>query len=81
VECFTVIKAEEAAFRQAELDQYHKALALYFEGDFIAAKPLFSNLQENFPNVQLYQIYSERVGQLLASPPEHWDGVWILDSK
>lgn len=81
VECFTVIRAEEALSRQAELDEYHKALAQYFEGDFAAAKPRFSDLQKNFPDMLLYRIYSERVNQLLASPPQDWDGVWTLDSK
>jgi adenylate cyclase len=65
-----------------ELEFYEKALEAYFNFDWNAAEKLFLQLQKNFPNVVLYQIYLARISVFIQNrPPANWDGVWEHHEK
>ncbi len=65
-----------AADRQ-RYEAFARALTLYYEGEFTAARRAFLNISEDPPAKR----YAEKCAQLAQSPPEDWDGVWAMDSK
>ena len=44
-----------------ELDAYEGALALYFQQDWLQAKPAFEKLSVSYPARYLYQLYLSRI--------------------
>ena len=67
--------SEEVLARKAA---YEEALALYRIAEFAVARDKFNNLAANDP---VSQIMSERCLNYLTSPPENWDGAFVLGSK
>ena len=53
-------------------------LSAYCEGRFPEAGPLFGSIAAEDPPAGRY---AERCRELAASPPETWDGVWVMTSK
>lgn len=67
---------------QAELEEYHEALNLYFERRFKEAGILFSKLQAAHPQTRIYTLYLERLNTYKKTPPAaDWDGVYTHTSK
>ncbi|MEW6593236.1 MAG: adenylate/guanylate cyclase domain-containing protein [Thermodesulfobacteriota bacterium] len=62
----------------ASCAQFQQALAFFAAGDFAAAREAFSSLAAENP---IAARYVERCDQLLASPPEKWDGVVTITEK
>ncbi len=53
----------------------------YRRGDWDQAVTAFGEALKANPDDELSRTYVERCEQLLASPPEAWDGVWAMTSK
>jgi len=61
---------------------FDKALNLYKERDYVAAKAAFKLSLAIEPNDGPSRTYIARCDQYIASPPaSNWDGVFTLDSK
>ncbi len=75
------MRHEEAQARQAELDAWEEARALYTAGRFAQAAQHLDALCAEFPQARLYAMFAGRARQLLAQPPADWDGVWTLSAK
>ncbi len=66
--------SESSEMLQQELDKYHHAIAIYNTRAWDKAKELFAELSGNYPSVELYKIYLERVNQYQINPPPgDWD--------
>lgn len=67
---------------QQELAQYTEALRHYRAQRWLQAGRAFDNLQRQFPNCGLYQLYARRVVQLERNPPgPQWDGSHTFVTK
>ncbi len=64
--------------KQKTLAIFSKALNLYYGGDFDQARSVFANIAGHDP---VAQIYVEKCTELLARPPEDWQGVWVVTTK
>jgi adenylate cyclase len=60
--------------------EYHKAIELYRNSEFIKAKEIFEELYENQKD-ELYKLYKERCEYFLSNPPKNFDGVWTFTTK
>jgi len=70
--------AEVSADKLTLKQEYEKALTLYRTGDFSRARVIFEALMtDDFVSA----VMSERCLNLLAMPPENWDGSFELSSK
>lgn len=58
-------------------ETFARALEAYYAGDFKEAAELFGSLPDDAPAVS----YTKRCRNLIAAPPEAWDGVWVMESK
>ena len=50
-------------------------------GDWTRAEASFRQTLAVHPHDKLAEIYIERCAYMRANPPDHWDGVWKLESK
>ncbi len=67
---------------ESELNQYEKALELYYSSLFAKANQAFKDLKEHYPKTYLYELYFTRSKAFMTTPPaEGWDGVFIHTSK
>ena len=65
-----------------ELSTYRKALANFRAQSWDKAELDFFNLQRNYPDRYLYQVYLERISVYRKeSPGDDWDGVFTHTSK
>jgi adenylate cyclase len=65
-----------------ELEQYHKALELYFQQKWDEAYVIINELHEKNPSVKVYHLYVDRIKEFKLHPPAaDWDGVYIHTSK
>jgi len=69
---------EEHAARRAALDEFTRGLTAYYAGRFAEAESLFAGIADRDPPAAHYL---DRCRELLADPPESWDGVWVMTSK
>ncbi|NKB72693.1 MAG: CHASE2 domain-containing protein [Candidatus Latescibacteria bacterium] len=61
--------------------QYGEALGLYRAGQWQAAMEGFRDLAEGDWADPPARIMQQRCAALLAAPPDHWDGVFVLEEK
>jgi adenylate cyclase len=66
------------AARKDIFEAFAEALALYYRGDFRAARDAFSVLADKDPPAAKYLAQCER---LIATPPTEWEGVWTMTEK
>ena len=81
VDVFAVMRHEIWETRKEEMRRWHEARHLYQEGAFSRAGECIAALCQDFPESVLYDLYAKRCEQLVAFPPETWDGVWVLREK
>ena len=75
-------KSELNEQRKNELDQYRNALESFFSQDWDTACEQFSELQIDFPERKIYNIYFERANIYKDAPPsKDWDGIFTHTSK
>ncbi len=66
----------------AELKAYEAGLALYRQRAWDEAGAAFKGLSAKRPELRLYQIYNERIEELIKNPPAGgWDGTTTLYEK
>jgi adenylate cyclase len=78
VRVYEPMSHELYAQRKDVLEAFAEALALYYRGDFRAARDAFSVLSDRDPPAAKYFAQCER---LIASPPSEWEGVWTMTEK
>lgn len=76
VTLYTPLDQHQATERHLELRGYEHARHFYRTGQFATALRHYAHLAETYPERSLYGTYVKRCQQLLANPPEDWDGVW-----
>ncbi len=64
--------------KQKTLTIFSEALNLFYQGGFEKAKTIFAGISENDPVARAYVV---KCGELLASPPQDWQGVWVITTK
>jgi len=66
-----------------EIDLYHKAIALYKDGEFQNALKIFQTLESDKEktNNKIYKIYIQRCEHYIDSPPENFNGVFVHKTK
>ncbi|MEQ8332626.1 adenylate/guanylate cyclase domain-containing protein [Nisaea sp.] len=57
------------------------AIQSYRQGDFDAALQLFKKCRSGAPVDPITGVYITRCESLIANPPAHWDGAWVLSEK
>ncbi len=60
---------------------FRDGIEKYRRGDWDQAVTAFDEALKANPDDELSRTYTERCEQLLASPPDAWDGVWAMTSK
>ncbi|MDA8425095.1 MAG: adenylate/guanylate cyclase domain-containing protein [Treponema sp.] len=80
VTVFEPMQPEEFEARRPILEAFGRALALYYTGDFAAARAVFESTADRDPPAARY---AERCRELEAAPPPagEWSGVWVMTSK
>ncbi len=63
------------------LGRFRDGLSKYRAGDFAGARELITKVLELNPSDKAAKLYIERCDHLIANPPAHWDGVWVMESK
>jgi adenylate cyclase len=66
------------AQRQKMMDKFSKALTLFYGEDFTGAKRIFSDIAQEDPVARAYVAKCE---ELIANPPDNWQGVWVITTK
>ncbi|MEM6452862.1 MAG: ATP-binding protein [Cyanobacteria bacterium P01_D01_bin.105] len=66
---------------QQSRDMFDTGIAHYRSGAFDIARSCFEKILKILPNNKTARIYYDRLCELVAAPPEHWNGVWILNQK
>lgn len=65
-----------------ERDRYHQALERYKQQEFSDAIAVFEQLNHEYGERFVHQLYIDRCKHFLAEPPEHdWDGVYTFTTK
>ena len=74
--------AESTPELEEELAILGHALASFRKQNFIHAKALFTQLNQQYPNINQYIMYLERIQTLSQAPPAiGWDGSWTRIDK
>ena len=81
VSIYTPIRWEAARERREELDAWEAAWLKYVGGDFAVARAEFAVLHGQYPHVDLYRVFVERMASLPEKAPENWSGTWIAAEK
>ncbi|MDY6972747.1 MAG: adenylate/guanylate cyclase domain-containing protein [Thermodesulfobacteriota bacterium] len=69
---------EQGILLEPILENFEKALALFYKGDFLEAEKLFSRTAATDPPAAAYM--KKCIG-LAASTPANWNGVWTMTQK
>jgi len=80
VEVFTVLGSKSDPVPDG-LNEYETGVAHYRAGDFVSALARFREAQSLGLDDTLTSTYIARCEQLLKSPPEEWDGVFVMKNK
>jgi adenylate cyclase len=80
VEVFTVIGVAGVA-PPAGLASFEAAMKLYREGRFTDALATFDQAASEGLDDKLTHVYQDRCRELIAHPPESWNGVFVMTKK
>jgi adenylate cyclase len=69
---------EQFEEKKAIFEIFAKGLDLFYKGEFADARNLFSQIKDADPPAAAYE---EKCRIMAASPPENWQGVWVMTSK
>ena len=64
--------------RQRMMKRFAEALALFYQGDFVRARQIFSEIVVDDP---VARAYVAKCDDLIAHPPQDWQGVWVVTQK
>lgn len=77
---YTVLK-EGTMVPPRGLEAYEQGLALYRKGDFAESLTKLNQAASEGLNDYLTQVYINRCTALIGTPPETWDGVFVMTKK
>ncbi|MFP4508950.1 MAG: CHASE2 domain-containing protein [Spirochaetaceae bacterium] len=77
VRVFQPMRQEVYENGQATYETFARALEAYYAGNFKEAAELFGSLPDDPPAAS----YTKRCRSLIATPPDSWDGVWVMETK
>ncbi len=80
VPIFSVDRCQEE-FSPLYRDSYKKGLDLYKQGIFPLAKEYFEKAKAQAPEDKAVNLMLERCLDLIANPPEKWDGAFEFHTK
>ncbi len=80
VEVFFVI-GSVAEQQPVALELFEQGVRFYREGRFADALRLFQQTQKDGLDDKLTHLYIERCEAMIATPPEKWDGVFVMTKK
>ncbi len=80
VEVFTVLGPREIATPPG-LDHFEKGMSFYRKGCFADARSHFEQAAANGMDDFLTSVFIQRCGNLIAMPPDDWDGVYTMTKK
>jgi adenylate cyclase len=75
------LKGEVAPEHLEARDRYERALNAYFAGDFERAAELFERAARAGPGNLAAAMMRNRCCLFSRDPPEHWDGIHVMDEK
>ncbi len=80
VTVYEPITCEEYDSKKETLDIFNDALQLFYSGDFVKARDIFSSIQEKDV---VAAHYVQKIQSILENPPnmDCWQGVWISEVK
>ncbi len=82
VTIYTAYRLEDAQKREAELQKYEEAHALYLAMQFDKARTLFTDLKATGTETVLHDLYINRCKELEQQHPgDNWDGVFTHKTK
>ncbi|QTA84456.1 CHASE2 domain-containing protein [Desulfonema magnum] len=70
--------AEDYESRKAILKTFARGLEMFYKGQFADAREIFSEIRDLDPPASAYE---KKCRILMESPPENWQGVWVMTSK
>lgn len=73
-----MMQADIDARRQNTIDQFARALALFYRGDFAGARASFSVIADEDAAAKSYVA---KCDDLIGNPPGDWQGVWVIMTK
>ncbi|MBX7209232.1 MAG: adenylate/guanylate cyclase domain-containing protein [Verrucomicrobiaceae bacterium] len=80
MEVFTV-QGRAGTCDAAEIATFENGVRLFREGKFAEALVEFEKARAGGLDDGLTTLYRERCDELIAAPPESWDGVWTMTKK
>lgn len=76
------LSEEVSTNEKEERDRFHSALVLYKEQKFAEAVTVFEQLDKEFGERFVHQLYVKRCKHFIEHPPaENWDGVYTFTTK
>jgi adenylate cyclase len=64
--------------KQKRMTRFSEALVLFYQGDFVGAKAVFSEMAAEEPAARAY---IAKCDDLIANPQKNWQGVWVITTK
>jgi adenylate cyclase len=64
--------------RQEKLEGFSKGLNLFYGGNFVEAQKIFADLADEDPVARAYIL---KCSELITTPPQAWQGVWVITTK
>ncbi len=85
VEICTFFTTDERKALAREIESFISARNLYSKGDFNQAASCFADFiakaSDDSPFLKAAELFKERSTTLAQTPPQSWNGVWVLVSK
>ncbi len=69
---------EEYENRNEMLETFALGLEMFYGGQFVDARKFFSKIKDLDPPASAYE---KKCQMLMESPPENWQGIWVMTSK
>lgn len=69
---------EEYEAQKDLFTRFAEALELFYRGSFTHAREVFRSIEDRDPAAAAY---AKKCREYLMTPPEHWDGVWMMTTK
>ncbi len=78
VRVYEPMTASEYAEKQARFEIFENGLKLFTQGAFARAEAVFDRIADADPAAAAYM---EKCRELIQSPPESWEGHWVMTRK
>jgi adenylate cyclase len=78
VTVYEPMSPEEYEARKSLFETFAEGLALFYRGSFTHAREVFSSIQDADSAAAAY---AQKCRTYIISPPESWQGVWVMTTK